>query len=119
MICMARTFGAPDTVPAGKHETSASRRSRSSASFPSTIDVTSGDVLLRGAHLFFESLPRVIRSKLERLRRSRASVRQAPLELALEEPNLRARELVQRLEVVVCGDTRVGDDQNAVLHVIE
>src|SRR5690349_15215904 len=28
MICIARTFGAPETVPAGKHDTSASRRSR-------------------------------------------------------------------------------------------
>ena len=27
MICIARTFGAPDTVPAGKHATSASSRS--------------------------------------------------------------------------------------------
>ena len=34
MICIARTFGAPDTVPAGKHDTSASSRSRSSASLP-------------------------------------------------------------------------------------
>src|SRR5450756_1440478 len=39
MICIARTFGAPDTVPAGKHDTSASSRSRSSASTPSTIEV--------------------------------------------------------------------------------
>ena len=31
-ICIARIFGAPDTVPAGKHATSASRWSRSSAS---------------------------------------------------------------------------------------
>ena len=34
MICMARTLGAPETVPAGKHDTSASRRSRPSASWP-------------------------------------------------------------------------------------
>ena len=39
MICIARTFGAPETVPAGKHDTSASKRSRSEASRPSTIDV--------------------------------------------------------------------------------
>ena len=38
MICIALTFGAPETVPAGKHETSASSRSRSLASRPSTID---------------------------------------------------------------------------------
>ena len=31
-ICIARIFGAPETVPAGKHATSASRWSRSSAS---------------------------------------------------------------------------------------
>ncbi len=38
MICIARTFGAPDTVPAGKHDASASSRSLSSASWPSTTD---------------------------------------------------------------------------------
>ena len=38
-ICIARTLGAPETVPAGKHETNASNRSRSLASRPSTTDV--------------------------------------------------------------------------------
>ena len=53
------------------------------------------------------------------LRPSRRDVRQVALELALEELDLRARELIQRLEVVVGRDARVGDDQDAVLHVIE
>ena len=35
MISMARTFGAPDTVPAGKHATSASSRSQRSDNCPS------------------------------------------------------------------------------------
>src|SRR5438046_1012369 len=39
MICIARTLGAPDTVPAGKQDTSASSRSASLASRPSQIDV--------------------------------------------------------------------------------
>ena len=46
-------------------------------------------------------------------------LRQAPLELALEELNLGARELVEGLEVLVGGDARVGDDQDAVLDVVE
>ena len=46
-------------------------------------------------------------------------MRQAALELALEKLNLRARELIERFEVVVGGDARVGDEQNPVLHVIE
>ena len=41
------------------------------------------------------------------------------LELALEELDLRAGELIERLEVLVAGDARVGDDQDAVLDVIE
>ena len=41
------------------------------------------------------------------------------LELALDELDLRARELIQRLEVFVAGDPRVGDDQDPVPHVIE
>ena len=45
--------------------------------------------------------------------------RQVALELALEKLNLRAGELVERLEVFVAGDARVGDDENAMLHVVE
>ena len=33
MICIARTLGAPDTVPAGKHDTRASSRSHSGGKF--------------------------------------------------------------------------------------
>ena len=46
-------------------------------------------------------------------------MRQIAAQLALEEIDLRARELIQRLEVVVGRDARVRDDQDAVLHVIE
>ena len=46
-------------------------------------------------------------------------LRQRPLELALDELDLGARELVQRLEVLVARDARVGDDQDPVPHVVE
>ena len=46
-------------------------------------------------------------------------MRQAALELALEEPDLRAGKLVERFQVLVRGDPRVGDDQDPVLDVIE
>ena len=46
-------------------------------------------------------------------------LRQAALELALEELNLGAGELIERLQILVGGDPRVGDDQDPVLDVIE
>ena len=45
--------------------------------------------------------------------------RQRAFELALEEFDLGAGELIQRPQVLVAGDARVGDQQDAVLHVIE
>jgi hypothetical protein len=38
MICMARTFGAPETVPAGKPATRASSASKDGSSRPSTFE---------------------------------------------------------------------------------
>ena len=49
----------------------------------------------------------------------RRRLRQPALELPLEELNLGARELIQRAQVLVGRDPRVGDDQNPMLHVIE
>ena len=49
----------------------------------------------------------------------RRRLRQAALELALEELDLRAGELVERREILVGRDPRVGDDQDPVLDVIE
>ena len=46
-------------------------------------------------------------------------MREVALELALEELNLRAGELIERLEIVVGRDARVGDDEDPMLHVIE
>ena len=83
------------------------------------IDVARGDVLLGRAHLLFELLARVIRRDLEAVRRVALGFRQVAFQLALEELNLRARELIQRLEIVVRGDPRIGDDQDPVLHVVE
>src|SRR5206468_1503771 len=184
MICIARTFGAPETVPAGKHDTSASSRSRSSASFPSTIevrcitcekrsrpmncgtrtdpyaqtrptslrprstsmtcsarsfslrfsssasrmssssfrprrrehdliDVAGGDVFLGRADRLVEALPRVVRPELGAVGRLARRPRQVALELALEELNLRAREVVQQLQILVRRDARIGAGQDA------
>ena len=52
-------------------------------------------------------------------RASRLRLRQPALELALEELDLGAGELVERPQVLVGGDARVGDDQDPVLDVIE
>ena len=38
MICIARTFGAPETVPAGKHARSSSNGVTSSRSSPTTSE---------------------------------------------------------------------------------
>lgn len=46
-------------------------------------------------------------------------MRQVTSELPLEKLDLRTGKLVERLEIVVGRDTRVCDDQDAVLHVIE
>ena len=68
----------------------------------------------------FERLARLVGRErrapvASRLRR----LRQAAFELALEELDLRAGELIQRLEILVRRDARVGDDQDPVLDVIE
>ena len=76
-------------------------------------------MLLDGAHAAFESLPRLVRPHRRRVVRGAVRLRQAALELALQELNLGARELIERLQILVCGDARVGDDQDAVLHVVE
>ena len=83
------------------------------------IDVARGDVLLGRPHLLLEALARVVGPHVERVPRLAAHVRQAPLELALEKLNLRARELIQRFEIVVGRDPGVRDDQNPVLDVVE
>ena len=45
--------------------------------------------------------------------------RQRAFELAFEEIDLRAGELIQRSQVLVTRDPGVGDEQDPVLHVIE
>ena len=83
------------------------------------IDLAGGDVLLRRAYLRFEPLAGVVRAHVERGRGLAAGDREIALELALEKLNFRAGELIQRLEVVVARDARVGDDEDSVLDVIE
>ena len=45
--------------------------------------------------------------------------RQIAIQLALQELDFGTRELIERLEILVGGNPRVGDDQNAVLNMIE
>ena len=83
------------------------------------IDIAGGDVLLRGLHHLEKALARHVRRHLDALARLRMRMRQIAAQLALEELDLRARELIQRLEIVVGRDARVRDDQDPMLHVIE
>jgi hypothetical protein len=43
----------------------------------------------------------------------------ARFELTLEELDFRARELIERFQILIAGDAGVGDQQDAMLHVIE
>jgi hypothetical protein len=84
------------------------------------IHVARRDVFLPLADLFLELLARVVRPHVERRRLvGPRRHREIAFELAFEELDLGAGELVQRLEVVVGPDARVGDDQDPVLDVIE
>ena len=83
------------------------------------VDVAGGDVFLRGAHHPFEGIARHIRGDRQGRAFGVCRLRQRPIELPLDELDLGAGELVQRLEVLVAGDARVGDDEDPVPHVIE
>ena len=83
------------------------------------IDIAGRDVFLRGLHHLEEALARHVRRHLDALARLRMRMRQIAAQLALEEIDLRARELIQRLEIVVRRNARVRDDQDAMLHVVE
>ena len=64
------------------------------------IDVAGGDVLLRRAHAVFELLARRMRRHPRRLGPAGdRRLRQRPLQLALQELDARARELIERLEI--------------------
>ncbi len=84
------------------------------------IDVARGDVFLGRADVFPRSAPACkFGRELQRRPPPRgARSPQVAIQFALEQ-NLGARELIERLEVVVWRDAGVGDDQDAVLHVIE
>jgi len=83
------------------------------------IDIARRDVFLDRADTRLVGFARHVRSHVGRLAASGVRVRQAAFELALEELDLRAGELVQRRQILVRGHPRVGHDQNAVLDVIE
>ena len=83
------------------------------------IDIPRRDVLLDGAHAGFERLARLVGPHVRRRAVNLFRLRQPAFELALQKLNLCARKLVQRFEVLVRCYSRVGDDEDAVLHVIE
>ena len=83
------------------------------------VDVACGDVLLDGAHARFEDVTRLVGRELRRVASGCRRLREAPFELTLEELDLRARELIEGLEILVRRDSRVGDDQDPMLDVIE
>jgi hypothetical protein len=83
------------------------------------VNVTGSDVVLGFAHVSFEALLRVVRPHRECGTAGGMRVRQAALELALQELDLGACELIERLQIVVRRDARVRDDQDPVLHMVE
>ena len=83
------------------------------------IDFARGYALFGRTDLLLETLACVIGANLEAVPARGRGTRETALELALEEPDFRAGKLIERLEVVVRGDARVRNDENAVLHVIE
>ena len=83
------------------------------------VDVAGGDVLLGDVYHALELLSRHVGAKVERAARTSRGFRKRAFQLALDEIDLRPRELIQRFEVVITRDLRVGDDENAVPHVVE
>ena len=83
------------------------------------VDVAGRDVLLPLPHRRLELLPGDVRPHDERRAGRGHRLRQTRLELPFEEPDLRARKLVERVEVVVGPDAGVGDEQHPVAHVVE
>ncbi len=83
------------------------------------IDVARGNSLLDRADAGLEYFPRLVGSDLRWRLLTVFGLREPALELAFQELDLGARELIQRAQVFVGRDARVGDDQNPVLHVVE
>ena len=83
------------------------------------VDVARGDVFLGRAHHLLELLATDVRADLQGASVRPRRPRERPLELAFDELDLRAGELIQRLEVVVAGDSGVGNDEDPMPHVIE
>ena len=83
------------------------------------IHIACSDVLLGGTDVGLELLPCLVRVEVERGRGVRLGQREIPFELTLQKLNLRAGELIQRLEIIVRRNSRVGDDENPMLHVIK
>ena len=83
------------------------------------VDVAGGDVRLGGADRRLVLFLGLVRRQDQRTVLAPGRHRQRPLELLLDKRDLGAGELIQRLEILVAADPRVGDDQDAVLHVVE
>ena len=83
------------------------------------IDVASGNLVLDRPDTRLVGLALHVRADRGRDAVARLGLRESALEFALEKLDLGARELIQSVQVFVGRDARVGDDQDAVLHVIE
>jgi len=83
------------------------------------IDVAGGDVLFGGADAVLELLARAVRCDPKTVAARPARAGEVTLKLALEKLDFRTRELIERLKVFVRRHSRVGDDQDAMLDVVE
>ena len=83
------------------------------------VDIARRDVLLRCAYHLLELVTRDVGRQIDRLPAGARGLRQGAIELPLDKLDLRARKLIERLEVFVAGHARVRDDQDAMPHVVE
>ena len=84
------------------------------------VDLAGGDVFLNLPHRAFERLARLVGGHCRAAARSRAfGAREVALQLALEEVDLRAGEVVERAQIFARPQPRVGNREDPMLDVIE
>ena len=83
------------------------------------VDIARGDILLERPHAVLERVARHVGRDVSRGLPRRGWLRQGAFQLALEKLDLRARELIQRLQIFIRCDARVRDDEDPMLDVVE